>query len=209
MRWISADRPLLPGLAAYIDVPIAVYLLEGSSAQAYLIARALTCIVPVALTPIGWRLWPVVARAADTLSFSAVQAIAARINLGYVLITGALGVLVLWLASQFLRGDQSVQVLHWLLLGQCAPLLFGATGLLMRAFGRDAIIPLLRIGGALCLSVTIVSAHLLKGPADGLLLAQATAAVQLTIAATCALLLTQRGVWPGLTALAQPRIRLR
>ncbi len=45
-------------------------------------------------------------------------------------------------------------------------------------------------------------------PQDGVLIAQTFAAAQLAQAAICALLLTQCGIWPGLTALFYKEIKL-
>ena len=125
------------------------------------------------------------------------------------MICGAVSLLVLGCAP-FIAGALGGlnhafdEIVIWLVVGQAAPVLFGATALLMHAVDRGAFYVVLQgmtatmfIGGVIVLDNT-----------NAVVVAQTLAAAQLTQAALCALLLTQCGVWPGLTALFHKEIKL-
>ena len=137
------------------------------------------------------------------------QAAAARVNLGYLMICGAVSLAVVevtpHVAKVFGEADPALKsVLIWLIVGQSAPVFFGATGLLMRVVERGAFYALLRgITAGLFVVGSVIVERI-----DAVIVAQTFAASQLTLAATCALLLTQCGIWPGLTALFHKEIKL-
>lgn len=114
--------------------------------------------------------------------------------------------LVLTIAPElnFSQTGEFKEVLVWLLLAQSTPILFGATPILMRAVGRETFYEvLLGISAAFFLAATLIlNTH------EGVSIAQIYATSQLTVAAASALLLTQYGIWPGLTALFHKRIKL-
>jgi hypothetical protein len=146
------------------------------------------------------------ARAEQQIPF---RAAAARVNLSYMMVCGAVGLIVISLAPYLVQKAGEVDpvfsdVLLWLVVGQSAPVLFGATGLLMQAVERGAFYDVL-----IAITAGLFFAGLwLLNPADSILIAQTFAAAQLAQAAICALLLTQCGVWPGLTALFHKEIKL-
>lgn len=190
----------------YPDVLIVPWLLSASVALAYLAARGASLLVPLALLLVDRKAEPHLIVLAQDLPQTPFQAAAARVNLGYLMICGALGLFVLTFMQQVAGHFDPVMgdMLIWLLVGQSTPVLFGATAVLMRVVERGAFYDLL---------TGITSALFIIGVAlldirDGVLIAQAFAAAQLTLAALCALLLTQSGVWPGLTALLHKEIRI-
>jgi hypothetical protein len=195
--------------AKYADVLIVPWVFEPSVLFAYLTARTVTLLIPIALAVLGWKAAPqlaVLALAHNQLPF---QAAAARVNLGYLMVCGSMALFVLfggpYVAANMGISDPVFQeVLLWLVIGQSAPVFFGATGLLMRTLNRGVISDLLTgitaVFFVLCIAIL--------GASDSMVVAQALAAAQLAHAAICALLLTQSGVWPGLTALFHKQIRI-
>lgn len=193
----------------FIDVLIAPFLLDTVMLYSYLVARSGTLLIPLALNLLGRKATPKLAALARMDTQLPFQEAAARINLGYLMICGGVAVLVLGVATFAASiagglGQDFNDILLWLVIGQSAPVFFGATGLLMHIVNRAAFYDVLQgltslmfLGGVFALGVT-----------GGEQLAQTFAAAQLTQAALCAMLLTQCGVWPGLTALLHKQIKL-
>jgi len=137
------------------------------------------------------------------------RAAAARVNLSYMMVCGAVALILMSTAPYFVYRIAAIdaiftELLTWFIVGQSAPVLFGATGLLMYAVERAAFYDVLQgITGALFL----IGLYLLD-PIASLPVAQTLVAAQLAQAAICAILLTQCGVWPGLTSLLHKEIKL-
>jgi hypothetical protein len=91
-----------------------------------------------------------------------------------------------------------------MLIGQISPILFGATRMLMQVMDRRIFYNLL----TLVTTVLFLVGVALMPDRSAVFVAQALAAAQLAQSAVCALLLTQCGVWPGLTALLHKEIKL-
>lgn len=193
----------------FCDMPVVLFLLDPGPLVAYLFARAASLSIPFALVLLGRKAAPQLTSLAGAVQQTPFQAAAARVNLGYMMICSAMALLTFVVAPQVadrIGVDHPARndILMWLIIGQSAPMFFGATALLMQAVDRGTFHELL-------LTVTTalyVLGALVLGHSDGLLLAQTFAAAQLTQAALCALLLTQSGVWPGLTALFHKQIKL-
>lgn len=193
----------------HVDVLVVPWFLEAALLLAYLTARLASICIPLALGQLARKAAPHLVRLARAENQQLFRAAAARINLGYMMVCGAVALIVLSLTPVLAQvvgiADPAFDhILIWLVLGQSAPALFGATGLLMYAVERGTFDDLL---------LGITGAMFLAGiwtlnPQDGLLVAQTFAAAQLAHAAIGALLLTQCGVWPGLTALFHKEIKL-
>lgn len=192
----------------YIDFLVVPWILDPVMIVPYLAARSASLFIPVSLGVVGRRVAPHLAHLVQTENHSLFRAAAARVNLGYMIVCGAVALIVLSMVPLVERTGSLhpsfEQILLWMVIGQSAPVLFGATGLLMQAVERGAFCDLL-------LGVTailfLVGIWLLE-PQDGLLITQILVAAQLSHAAICALLLTQCGVWPGFTALFHKEIKL-
>ena len=193
----------------YIDILFAPFILEAAMLIAYLVARGVSMCIPLTLGGLGRKAAPQMARLSQLPKQTLFQAAAARVNLGYLMVCGAVSLLVLASApflSQSFGGLDSAfdEMLIWLVVGQAAPVLFGATALLMRAVDRGAFYDVLQgVTAAMFLGALAVF-----DGASGVMMAQTLAAAQLTLAALSALLLTQCGIWPGLTALFHKQIKL-
>jgi len=190
-------------------VLVVPWLLEGTAVVAYLLARCASLCIPAALCVLARRVTPQLVMLAAADVQAPFRAAAARINLGYLMVCGAVALFVLGISGVAVAAFGSVdpvfsQTLIWLVLGQSAPVLFGATGLLMQVVDRGAFHEMLQ-GLTTCLFLAGLVA---LGARDGVLVAQTFAAAQLAQAALCAVLLTQCGVWPGLTALFHKEIKL-
>lgn len=193
----------------YVDLMVAPWLLGATAFHTYLAARIVSLAVPLALYPLGQRTLVHLVILAQPEPAAPFRAAAARVNLGYLMVSAATALFVLTLAPLIARGAAVPEaafrdILIWLLIGQCAPVLFGATGVLMRVVERGAFYEVLR-GMTACL---FLGGIVMVGDTDGVLTAQTLATAQLTHAAICAMLLTQCGVWPGLTALLHKEIKL-
>jgi hypothetical protein len=195
--------------AKFADILIVPWVLEEPAVYGYIIARVATLLVPLILNLLERKVAPqLVSLIAEQIQLP-FNAAAARINLGYLLVCGGTILLILnsgpYIASFLEISDPLFyEVLTWLLIGQAAPVLFGATNLFMHVLGRAAFYGIISGVTSLLFILCVLS----TGAKDGVIVAQTFAAAQLTLAAICALLLTQSGVWPGLTALFQKKIRL-
>lgn len=195
--------------ARFIDVMLVPWLLEADVVFAYLTARMLSLLVPLSLTVLEVKALPqlvVLARIKENNSF---QAAAARVNLGYLMVCGSVSLITLLSAPYLTNGlgisnPQFKDILIWLMVGQSAPILFGATRLLMRVVDSSALYDLL----SGLTAVLFLIGLMLVTKQGGVIMAQTFAAAQLAQAGICACFLTQRGVWPGLTALFHKEIKL-
>ncbi len=193
----------------YIDLLVIPWLLNAGMLYAYLVARGASLCVPVLLGLLGRKVAPHLVRFAQAEQQSAFRAAAARVNLSYMMVCGGVALMVMSIAPYLVKRAGGLDsafddILIWLVIGQSAPVLFGATSLLMQAVERGVFYDLL-------LGVTamlFLAGIWMLNPQDGVLIAQTFAAAQLAQAAICALLLTQCGVWPGLTALFHKEIKL-
>lgn len=196
-------------LSRYADMLIVPWIFEIQVLYTYALARLISLALPISLAFLEFKVGPhlkVLVRLKRKLPF---QAAAARVNLGYMMICGAVALLTLSLGPKVatfaeLGGEDFGQILIWLVVGQSAPVLFGATGLLMQVNDRGAFYEmLLSLTAALFVICVVV-----LGGNDPAAIAQTLAVAQLTHAGICALLLTQCGVWPGLTAIFHNEIKL-
>ncbi|MCX7565765.1 hypothetical protein OS189_05375 [Sulfitobacter sp. F26169L] len=191
------------------DVFIAVWMLDAMDLSIYLVARMLSLSVPAALSVLEWKITPRLLQLLEANKSIAFCAAAARVNLSYMMIAGAIGLLVVS-GMTFLMHEFSIvnhgfeDAFLWMVVGQSSPVLFGATALLMKVFGREVVYTLFShltwVFFALCMLILKVD-----GPVQ---IAQLLATAQLTLAGVCAALLTQNGVWPGLTAVFHKKIRI-
>lgn len=189
------------------DVLIIAWILDGAVLYAYLVARVLSLIVPCSLLLLEAKVSPQLAALVPNQYLF--QAAAARVNLGYLIISGSLALLVLLLAPRVagsvgIGGEGLKEILVWMLIGQISPILFGATRMLMQVMDRRIFYNLL----TLVTTVLFLVGVALMPDRSAVFVAQALAAAQLAQSAVCALLLTQCGVWPGLTALLHKEIKL-
>ena len=195
-------------LLGHLDVVMLGWLLSPIEAALYLVARRLAGLLALLFDALRSALAPRLAVAFTQPKVFA--ALAARVNLGFLLIgAGAGGVLVLagpFVLPLFGAGfETALPAFLWLVLGQAAPALFGATGMLMVMSNMEA--ERARLVWALMPAAALL---LFWGAAGGVTrLALCAAAVQLVLAAASAALLTWRhGVLPGATALLHTRLRL-
>jgi hypothetical protein len=193
----------------YCDLLVAPWLLDAAMLSLYLFARGASLCIPAALSMLGRKAAPQLRDMARATGQSRFQAAAARVNLGYMMICGAMALIVIGLTPLLLEMLQQAdpefsEILIWLVIGQSAPVFFGATGLLMHALDRAAFNDLLHGVTMLffLLGIFTVTAQ------ETVPIAQTFAAAQLAHGAICAVLLTQSGVWPGLTALFHKEIKL-
>jgi hypothetical protein len=202
----SGLGPLFRFITRNIDLFIVPWLLAVDVLYIYLAARLASVCVPLALCLLEKKVSPQLVALRTVRGQLSLQAAAARVNLGYLMVSGAMALIVITTALHLINpvGPKFGEILVWLVIGQSGPVIFGATGLLMRVVERGAFYEVL----SGITSVLFVTGALLLGAKDGVVVAQIFAAAQLTLAAICALLLTQCGIWPGITALFHSRIRL-
>ncbi|MEH6644377.1 hypothetical protein [Sulfitobacter sp.] len=196
-------------VARYVDLLIVPWFLEPIVVWIYVSARVASLCIPLTLFLLGSRVARQLSKLAQAQEQSGFQSAAARVNLSYLMVCGAMALFVMVGAPNLAvilgtpKGLYS-EILVWLVVGQSAPVLFGATGLLMHAVERGAFYDmLLGLTALLFLAATV-----LFDVRDGVMVAQALVAAQMTQAGLCALLLTQCGVWPGLTSLLHKEIKL-
>lgn len=193
----------------YVDFLLIPWLLEGTVLYAYILARITSLIIPLALHGVSARVKPQLSALLQTGNFCRFQAAAARVNLGYLMVCGGMSLIVATCAPHWaaLLGNFDpvfTNILVWAVVGQSAPILFGATVLLMNAVGRGAMNELL-YGFVAALFVASV---LIGNKGSAILIMQTFAVAQLTHAAICSISLARCGVWPGLTALFHKEIKL-
>lgn len=212
MRGAASFRDGLSGRTFWFivrasDVLIVLWILDGGLLYAYLVARILSLIVPCSLSILEAKASPQLSILVSNQSLF--QAAAARINLGYLMVSGAVALLVLLMATRVaallgIAEDSFREILIWLLIGQISPVLFGAARLLMQVMERHVFYDLI----TLVTAALFLAGVILMPTQNAVSVAQALAAAQLAQAGICALILTQSGVWPGLTALLHKEIKL-
>lgn len=190
----------------YVDVLVVPWIFELDVLYVYFLARIVSLCLPMALAILGNKVEPVLSSLARTPEQTPFRAAAARVNLGYLMISGAMALFVISSASYLatMLEPEFREILIWLVIGQSAPVLFGATGLLMRIVDRGTFYDVL---GGITAAMFLAGTFLLQ-TTDGADVALTFAVSQLTLAAVSALLLTQCGIWPGLTALFHKQIKL-
>ena len=175
---------LLQGGFRNCDLLAIPFLFAREEPLPYLVARGLVWVVPLAVDHLEVSARQSVFAARASNGGRAFVPTMARVNLGLMLVGGAAALL---------------------LLGSCAPVIFGATRMLtlVTQMRRDA--ALLQLGGMLL----FVGLLAVSEQVTLLALARSFGLMQIgTIAAISALLAYSEGVWPGLTALFFRQIRL-
>ncbi|WP_299562808.1 hypothetical protein [uncultured Sulfitobacter sp.] len=195
--------------ARYCDFFVVPWLVDLRMLAIYAVARGSSLVIPFALMLLGRQAQRQLVLLVDAVPHSHFQAVAARTNLGCMMICAAMALMVFAVVPQLvnllLASDKLFRdILLWLMIGQAAPVFFGATTLLMRVVDRGTFDDLLH-GVVAVFYIACVGA---VGESDAVSLAQTLAAAQLAQAAICAALLTQCGIWPGLTALLNKEIKL-
>ncbi len=197
-------QPPLETLTRSADLLLLPLLFAPLPALAYLLARGLAAPVTLILDRLEALALP--ALTSETPARRA--AVAARVNLGALLLSGAVALSVLaflGLAPPALLPPlpELRACLPWLLLAALARGLWGLAPLLARLTGLGAAVTPLRLGG---LGAFLLLGSLAEGPVE---LARALALTELMVhGALATLLALRRGIWPGATALLFRQIRL-
>ena len=199
-------KPVFVFSTRYADVLVVPLILEFGALYIYYLARMASLFLPMMLAVLGYKVEPVLRSLAGTPEQTPFRAAAARVNLGYLMVSGAMALFLISCAPYLAKvlEPEFREILIWLVIGQSAPVLFGATGLLMKIVDRGTFYDVL--GGITALM--FLAGTVFLGARDGVDVAQTFAVSQLTLAAVSALLLTQCGIWPGLTALLHKQIKL-
>lgn len=199
-------KPVFVFGTRYVDVLVVPWVLEFEALYIYFLARIASLCLPVILAVLGYKVEPVLRSLVGTQEQTPFRAAAARVNLGYLMVSGAMALFLISSAPYLAKmlEPEFREILVWLVIGQSAPVLFGATSLLMRVVERGTFYDVL--GGIT--AVMFLAGTVLLDARDGIDVAQTFAVSQLTLAAVSALLLTQCGIWPGLTALFHKQIKL-
>lgn len=214
LRAVSGIRqggfgPVFRLSSRFPDLLVVPWLLNADTLYTYLAARLLSLCLPFALNTLDRKVTPQLKMLAQAEGQTPFQSAAARINLGYLMICGAMALIVIAGGTRIaptigVSHPAWSEVLIWLVIGQSAPAIFGATGLLMRIVDRGVFHDLLLGLTAMLFLIGLATLDI----EDVVIIAQTFAAAQLTLAAICALLLTQCGVWPGLTAVFHKEIKI-
>ena len=204
------DAGEFAALTRHTDLLLVPLVLNGTDALLYFAARCLSDYVSAVLEQLGTNARSGLVSARQTGNHIAFVTMAARLNLGYLLIGGGVALAVLtagpFLAEVIQQSEEAFQaVLIWLLLGTCAPVLFGATDILLCTTGKRAICRLVDLGTIILLCMAVFA----NAEPNPIFLAQCFAAFHLARAMLAAAILARgAGVWPGLTALMLRQIRL-
>ncbi len=202
------------GMAALMqfgDLPLVTAVLPHEQSLTYLAARGLSLIVVFGLRHLGGAAARPLRTTYQNHNKSAFITMAARINLGFLLVGGGLALLALmagpyiqhWLA---LTGGPFSAVLGWTVLAASAPALFGATTLLLHTT-QNARTKILIDSAAI---VLLIGSAFISATPTALFAAKCLATIHLASAALAAIILARHaGIWPGLTALLLRQIRLR
>lgn len=206
--WLVSSRAIaFRILTRFPDLFVIPWVLEEGQVYVYLTARGISLCLPLGLHVLGKKARPQLKELSQ--SRIAFQAAAGRVNLGYLMVCGAMALLVVGL-QPYIGGMIGYHeagfsaILAWLVIGQSSSVLFGATALLMQVMDRGSFYE----GLSVVTSIMFLMAVVLTDTMNSTAIAQAIAAAQLAQAAICAVLLTQCGVWPGLTALLHKQIKL-
>ena len=204
--------PKLHDLALkWCDMPAVVLLLDAPEAATYLIARLIA--LPLCGVP-AWfygRFGKQLAHMYGLEDASEFRSAAARLNLAMMLMGGAVAVLLLiWSSEPFAAiGPGSMadrQVLVWICAGLCAPVIFGATDLLLDSTGRGMTRCVIDWLFAILILVAILTAGV--SAADQLARCFAVGLFAWG-GASAFLVVSTLGIWPGLTALLHGQLRVR
>ncbi len=203
---LNGKARIAPYLADLLIVP---WLLSEEHLFAYLCAKMISLGIPVSLVVLERRLGGHLAFLAEDELQAPFRAAAARVNLSYLMVSGALAIISLSVAHRVFGHlpelDASFgEVVIWLVVGQSTAVLFGASTLLMSSVGQRRLCDLIRI---ITLLVFLCCVWIV-GPRTGVLIAQMLAVAKITHAAVCAIFLAKYGVWPGLTALFHKEIKI-
>lgn len=196
--------------ASYIDLLVFPLLLGGAEALIYLVARAMAQVLIAAVAEIGTQARGSLIASGSRRDSAGFNALAARLNLGILLVGGGLGV-VLLTAGDYLPNVLGYDlsglgpVLGWLLLAGAAPAFFGATDTLMGVSAMHRQATILHLAAAVFFCATVFGI----GQISALVMAQTYAVCALAQALLAAVLLARSvGVWPGLTAILLRQIKL-
>lgn len=194
-----------------VDLLVLPFVLPPSAAIPYLMARGFGACVTVALDQLIGRAYRSVANQIEGKANAAFPvAEAARVNLGVLLVGGAIALALLsvlpYLPKVLGPASHRVEdVVGWLLLATLGPAFFGAAPAFMRLAGLQREMTVLFFLSTLAFAAMVIAQPNLTM----LALAQMTAATQLSVAAVASGLLAWRtGVWPGLTAILFRQIKL-
>ena len=208
----SAGLPLgaTPNYWLYADLIVLSCVLTPQNTFVYLIARGLAQVVPLCLQLVSGRIARALFLAFEGDERENFVAIAARTNLGYLLIGGGASLFVLsaeTYISIFFDLDRVIfrDILFWLLVAQASPVFFGATAMLLDTTRSNMLTKSLALFGMLI----FISSYALLEISEPKQFAQVFASSHVLIAAISAGYLGFRfGVWPGLTAVFFRQIKL-
>lgn len=202
-------KPAPVNWVPYADLFILPAVLSGADALLYLLARAM---VQIILSTVGH----IERQAHNSLSVYTgpaargdLIALAARLNLGLLLVGGGMAVVVLTTidyipAALGLALPGFNPVLAWLVLGASAPAFFGATGVLLSASHMNGHNTMMQLIGVV---VFAVGAFAL--PPTATAFAQLYAFTMLAVGLlSAASLVKSVAIWPGLTAILLRQIKL-
>lgn len=208
---VSVLHGCAPLALRQVDLLVLPFVLPPTAAVPYLIARGFGACVSVTLDQLIGRAYRSVANRIEEKSNAAFPVVeAARVNLGVLLVGGAIGLALLGLLPYLPKAlgpaaHGTEDIGSWLILATLGPAFFGAAPAFLRLAGLQ------REMAALCFFSTLAFATMVIAQPNltMLNLAQMTAFVQLSTAAVASGLLAWRtGVWPGLTAILFRQIRL-
>lgn len=201
---------LAAAILRVLDILTMPFLLPPSAAGAYLAARGIALVIEWLLAELRGKSRQKISLALIGGGHAAFRKMAARLNMGMLLIGGGAGMGVISV-SPYLAGAMGLPVyefrelLFWLVLVQIAPAIFGAADMLLEIARHRRDVFLLRLTGILGFCAMAVFLR----PDSAVLLAQQCALLHLGLFCTMAGVLAWRtGIWPGFTGLFSGRIRL-
>lgn len=193
-----------------LDAVLAAVLFSSDAATQYLTAWCFALSCSFLFGTLSDALGPILTDVYRTEERHKRIAVAARTNLGFLLIGGG-GVMFLFLSTQFILNQTHsnstliAPITVWLFLSHCGPVFMGASDLLMgvtRMHVQKSWILLLWAS-------TAVGTMLLIAPDHPVQLAMWVAAFHIGYNTHLALILgIQQGIWPGITALMQKELKL-
>lgn len=192
------------------DAVLAAVLLSSEAATQYLTAWCFALSCSYLIGTLNGTLGPVLADVYRTERRLKLVAVAARTNLGFLLIGGG-GIVFFFLSAQFSLGqthsnpDLIVPIMIWLFVSHCGPVIMGASDLLMSITGMHA----QKSWVLLLWASTAVGTILFLAPDNPVTFAMWVATFHIGYSTHLALVLGLRhGVWPGITALLQKELKL-
>jgi hypothetical protein len=192
------------------DAVLAAVLLSSEAATQYITAWCFALSCSYLIGTLNGTLGPVLSDVYRTERRHKLVAIAARTNLGFLLIGGG-GVMFFFLSAQFSLGqthsnpDLIAPIMMWLFVSHCGPVIMGASDLLMNITRMHAQKSwVLLLWGSMA-----VGTILFLAPHNPVTFAMWVAAFHIGYSTHLALVLGLRhGVWPGITALMQKELKL-